>query len=317
MSKFAYIVATNTKYLPGLNALLNSLDYVKNTIPIHILGYNLPEKYVEAVNNAGFEYPIIWEKIEQKEVDWLGEAEVLMRKRYSIPEIAGYDVVCILDADMFITQELTRYFITAETGVIFGCGLEQKRRYDTDNHQYPAGSGNYVIPKDRWAKRDLCCSPLFVGKRWFPTLTKTWKMVNDHPYGKGRYLAPEMDALNTQLIADGAEPWTIPMNQPCWTGLHETLMKAHTRAIEMHGQLFTEDGQEVNVVHGQFWNVTWRGWQINGQMGMIEREFDNSPRYKQISTGSFELICRWYRKFACDGKVNINDFLDHEVMETR
>ena len=309
MSKYAWIVASNTRYLPGLNALLNSLDSVGNRIPVHILGYNLPDEYIQAVNNAGFSFPVLWDPIQQSEVDWLGEAEVLMRKRYATPLYAGYDTVCILDADMFVCQELTRYFKMADSGCILGCGMEQKRRYDTENHQYPYGSGKYIIPQDYWCKRDLCCSPMFVSKMWFPTLKKTWDMVNDHPHGGERYRAPEMDAVNSCLVADGAEDWIVPMNQPCWTGLHETLMKAHTRAVDIHGMLFTEDGQEVNVVHGQFWNKTWRGWQVDGQMGMIKREFDDSPRYKQISLASFEHVCNWYKKFACGGKININDFL--------
>lgn len=309
MSKFSYIVASNTKYLPGLNALINSLDQLDNKIKLHVLGYNLPETYITAVNDAKLGFEVEFEAITQAEVDWLGEAEVLMRKRYMTPSQNDYDAVCILDADMFICQELTRYFIAANTGLILGCGMEQKRRYNVDNHQYPAGSGNYIIPQDYWAKRDLCCSPFFVGRRWYPTLKRTWDMVNDHAHGEGRFLAPEMDSLNITLIAEGAEEWIIPMNQPCWTGLHETLMKAHTRAIDMHGQIFTEDGQEVNIVHGQFWNRTWRGWQIDGQMGMIEREFDNSARYKSISQGSFEFICKKFKEFTCDGKISINDFL--------
>lgn len=314
MAKFAYIVASNSRYIPGLNALINSLDVVGNKHDLHVLGYNLPQQYIDAVNAAGLSYKVVWHAIEQKEVDWLGEAEVLMRKRYYLPYYLSFfpdapDTVCILDADMFITQELTRYFIMANTGVILGCGLEQKRRYNETNHQYPAGSGTYLIPPEHWSQRDLCCSPLFIGKAWFEVFKKTWDMVNDHPHGQGRFLAPEMDALNIRLIEAGAHDWIVPMNQPCWTGLHESLMKAHTRAVDIHGMLFTEDGQEVNVVHGQFWNVTWRGWQVDGQMGMIEREFDNSQRYKQISLGSFEFVCRWYKKMACEHKVNVNDFL--------
>ena len=309
MAKYAWIVASNAKYIPGLNALINSLDSVGNKHDLHINGYKIPKKYIDAVNNAGFGYKIIWHEITQAEVDWLGEAEVLMRKRYFTPTEIDADVVCIMDADMFVCQNLDRYFTMASTGIILGCGLEQKRRYNETNHQYPAGSGIYLIPPEHWSQRDLCCSPLFISKKWFPVLKKTWDMVNNHPHGGERFRAPEMDALNICLIEAGAHEWTVPMNQPCWTGLHESLMKAHTRAVDIHGMLFTEDGQEVNVVHGQFWNVTWRKWQIEGQMGMIEREFDNSQRYKSISQGSFEFVCRWYKKFACEHKVNVNDFL--------
>lgn len=310
MSKFAYIVASNKRYLPGLNALLNSLDYVGNTQDVLVLGYELPEEFMNAVDNA-FTFRVVWGyDIPQSEVNFLGEAEVLMRKRYQMPFILQeiYEAVCILDADMFFAHNVEVYLeIAAKTGYVLGCVLEQKRRYGDKNHQVPPGSGTYLIDPDFWNARDLCCAPLFVGRPWYPALKKSWDLVNV-PF-ETRFKAPDMDGLNICLIEAGSFEKTIPLSQHIWTGLHESFMKAHTRAVDCHGQLFTEDGEEINVVHGQWWNKTWRGWQIDNQIAMIGREFDDSESYKNRARGSFEHVLNWYKKMAVEHKININDYI--------
>jgi hypothetical protein len=309
-SPYSYIVASNAKYLPGLNALINSLDTVGNEQDLIVLSYCLPVSYIRAVRDARLSYHIEFVEVSRAEVDWLGEAEVLMRKRYAIPSEVAYGAYCILDADMFFCHNVDQYFMIAErTGLILGCGLEQKRRYGDEHHQYPSGSGHYLIDPKFRNSRDLCCAPLFVGRPWTSVLRQIWDMVNNHAALGGRLRGSEMDALNIVLLAAGSFERTISLSQQIWTGLHESLMKAHTRAVEIEGEAFTEDGQEINVVHGQYWNMNWRRWQLEAQMAMINREFDGSPRYCLLSNESFELLCRWYRRMSCGHKININDFV--------
>jgi hypothetical protein len=306
--KTAYIVAANNRYLPGLNAVLNSLDMVGNKDEVYCLVWNIPQEYLDRASKV-FDFPIVWEKLTADEIQKYGEGEVLMRKRYLIPALMQYDAVCILDADMFFCHNTDRYMeIAAKTDLVLGCTLEQKRRYAEANHEVPPGSGNYLIPKDFWNGRDLCCAPLFCGPRWYPALKRTWDIFAVDEREK-RFRAPDMDALNICLIEAGAYDHIIPLSQHTWTGLHECLMKAHTRAIDLHGRPFTEDGEEINIIHGQYWNATWRGWQIENQLGMVRREFDASPGYLSRSKGSFETILRWYEERSVHHKININDFL--------
>lgn len=307
MSRYAYVVASNCRYLPGVIAILNSLEASGNKHDVILLGYNLPEKLDEDIERLSFQVNHI--DLAEDMIRKFGEAEVLMRYRYAIPYLLSaecncYDAFCILDADMLILYDLTRYFRAVDgTGLIIGCTLEQKRRYAEANHEVPPESGNYLIPKDFWNGRDLCCAPLFIGPKWYPALKKTWDIfAQEDP--KNRFRAPDMDALNMCLIEAGAYEHIIPDSQHIWTGLHECLMKAHTRAIEMHDKPFTEDGEEINVIHGQYWNKKWRGWQTENQIGMIKREFNNSDSYRNRSLGSFELVCRWWEKFLKGPVIN-------------
>lgn len=308
MSKYAFIVAANSRYLPGLNAILNSLEVAKNTHDVVVLPYKITERYIDRVDRSPFGFKVHWLPIEEEEVLWLGEGEVLMRKRYEMPSILGYDAVCILDADMMIFRDVSSFFkIAAETEIILGCGLEQKRYYGLKNHQYPAGSGRYLFDPEHWNDRDLACAPLFAGPRWYEALRKSYRICADHPHEE-RFKAPDMDALNICLLAAGSYDHTVCLSQRNWTGLHETFMKAHSRIVDMHGKPFTEDGEEIYIAHGQFWNKTWRGWQIENQLAMVDREFDKSESYKSRSRGSWEHLIRLYQYYAEKCTINIEDF---------
>lgn len=312
MSRYAFVVASNGRYLPGIIGILNSLAKNGNKHDVILLGYKLPEKLDEDIEKLPFKVNHI--DLSEEWIRKYGEAEVLMRYRYMIPyqlaaECNCYDAFCILDADMLVLQDMTRYFRMVDgTGLILGCTLEQKRRYAEENHEVPPGSGNYLIPKDFWNGRDLCCAPLFLGPMWYEALKKTWEIFAVEDPEK-RFRAPDMDALNICLIEAGAYDHIIPGSQHVWTGLHEVFMKAHTRIIDQHGVPFTEDGEEINIIHGQYWNKKWRGWQIDNQHGMIKREFDNSKSYHSRSDGSFEYLLRLWEGYLKGPVINGEEYL--------
>jgi lipopolysaccharide biosynthesis glycosyltransferase len=211
MARYAYVVAANARYLPGLIGVLNSLDAVNtrgnkhpNNIEVIVLGYKLPQGFIDRLDDYNFQ--IIYMPVTDQECEKFGEGEILMRKRYTIPKLLGaqYDSYCILDADMLIMNDLERYFeIAAKTDLVLGCTLEQKRRYDDPNHQFPVGSGKYIIDVEFWNGRDLCCAPLFVGKRWYPALQRSWDIFAQEERNQ-RFKAPDMDALNICLLAAGS-----------------------------------------------------------------------------------------------------------------
>ena len=324
MTDYAYIVPSNTKYLPGVTALLNSLERFGNKNDVIFDAYGIDPGYIAKLKDYSFE--IIVKEVTQAEVDYLGEAEVLMRKRYQTAgEATQYKAVCVLDADFFILADPICYFRAAEAGLVVGVTLEQKRYYADPNHKV---DGEFLYDPENWNDRDLCCAPLFISpKVWGEALKESYNIVNRN-FGKfekmqhdeGRFKGPDMDGLNICLFKNGSYEHTLCLSQHTWTGMHESLMKIFTRAVVKHDRLFTEDGEEIFMIHGQWWNFTWRGWQIDGQMGMIEREMDKSPRAKNIAQQSFELVCVWWKDIATGGPINIEDHLPEgvtDVMEIR
>jgi len=119
--RHAFIVSACKKYVPELCALLNSLEMIGNKHDVFVIGYELPDEFVEQfayakinsftegsssslpqeINKLGFKvfyYPIP----EAEAREYGGESEILCRKRYWYAGEWGkdYDSVCLLDADM-------------------------------------------------------------------------------------------------------------------------------------------------------------------------------------------------------------------------
>ncbi len=324
MAKYALIIDSNRRYTPGLNALLNSLDRIGNEHDVWVCSYRLPTGYKEAIDAAGFTYRVEWREAPDQLILKWGEGDVMMRYRYSMPSkmcrygcsprrdrdemVCEYDAVCVLDADMWVEEDLTPWLdIAAQTDYVFGCGHEQHRKYDDPNHSYPNGQG-WIIETDHMWFNDLCSVPLIAGKRWYPSLLKSWEMYAQDQ--STRIRSNDMDALNIALISDGAHPSMMPLPQQLWTGLHECMLKAHTRARMHEGRVCTEDGQRIKLVHGQYWNLTWRGDQVGNQSRMIDREFNGSASYHSRSEASMQFLVDRFMHHSVRHKVNIEDFME-------
>lgn len=310
MTKYAFIVSSNTRYLENLNGLLNSLDYVGNKHDVHIVSWDLPKSYLDKLNQLSFE-TIVHEVSKDPEVTQdpdgkeLGEGEVLMRYRYELAsQLKDYDAVCVLDADTLMARDVSIWFeIAARAKVIIGCALEQKRWYGEIENQKV--DGKHVIEKI-WNDKDICCSPMFFSPKDFgDAFHYSWQIIADYSYEK-RYKAPDMDGLNMAIIKFGHKDRVIALAEATWSGLHETLMKPFSRVCEMHDELWTINGEEIWLIHGQFNNETWRGWQMGGQYGCIKRELDDSPRCKQIAKQCMETLVGYFNKMNENHKIKID-----------
>jgi hypothetical protein len=293
-SKYAYVVASNTRYLTPLNVLLNSLEKVGNIQDVHLISWDLPKDYLEKLNQLSYKV-IVHEIAQDPKMQELGEGECLMRYRYQIASEIDYEAVCVLDADTMICRNLDLWFEIAEKAdVIIGCGLEQKRWYGEpeDHHKV---NGEYPIPRT-WAEKDICCSPIFFNpKKFGDAFHWTWEIVADYDF-EHRFKGPDMDALNIAIIKFGYENRVIALAEATWSGLHETLLKPFSHISEMHDQLWTINGEEIWLIHGQYLNPIWRGWQIDGQIGCIDRELDGSFRNKQIAQQCLDFITKKFEE---------------------
>jgi hypothetical protein len=286
MVKYAYIVAANTRYLTPLTVLLNSLEKVGNVQDVHIVSWDLPKEFLEKERP----YKVIVHEVSQDpKMQEIGEGEVLMRYRYEIASQLNYEAVCVLDADTMICRNLDLWFeISARSDVIIGCGLEQKRWYGEPEEHHKV-NGEYPIDKT-WNDKDICCSPLFFNPKTFgDAFHYTWSIIADYDFDH-RFKAPDMDAINLALIKFGYTDRIIALAEATWSGLHETLLKPFSHICEMHDKLWTINGEEIWLIHGQYLNELWRQWQIDGQIGCIDRELDGSPRNKQIAQSCLDFI---------------------------
>jgi hypothetical protein len=295
MSNYAYVVSANERYLTNLNILLNSLEKVKNIQDVHIVSWDLPKDYLDKLSQLSYK-AVVHEISDIPEMIEISEGEALMRYRYEVAsQLTEYDSVCVLDADTMICRNLDIWHeISYKAEVIVGCILEQKRWYGEPEEHHKV-NGEYPIPRT-WAEKDICCSPIFFNpKKFGDAFHWTWSIIADYDF-EHRFKGPDMDSLNISLIKFGYTDRIIALAEATWSGLHETLLKPFSHISEMHDQLWTINGEEIWLIHGQYLNPIWRGWQIDGQIGCVNRELDGSPRNKQIAEQCLDFITKKFEE---------------------
>jgi len=304
-SKYAYIVAACTKYIPELTALLNSLDYVGNKFDVHVIGLNqdrkkegLPEMFISQFDKLSYRaihHPISSKEIEESR----GISEVTCRKRYWYAADIGkvYDAVCILDADLIFVRNPWQFFeIAHKTGFILGPCKEQNKVYDDEHHKV---NGEWIIPKGFWNDKDLCNCPVFIDTNvWGSALKRSWDIfINDG------YKAPDMDAMNMCFIEAGAHDKIIKLPGLQWLGTNEQHLKPYIRVVvRRDNKLWTENGIELFSYHGQYYKEKWRKCQLDNRhrcaASYLKTNLDNQ------ASGAMNVLYTYFKKML-DYKITI------------
>lgn len=296
-SQYAFIVSANTRYVPELCALLNSLDYINNRHDVHVIAFGLPESFVQQFNKLSFRV-IVHEHTPDDAVAAHGESEILCRKRFWYAATLGqaYDAVCVLDADMFFVRAVDHFFeIAAKTGLLIGAALEQKRVYGKEPHQEV--NGKQLLERPLWNPKDVCCAPLFADMRgmWGTLFADSWTIF--HECG---FKAPDMEAYNLLILDRKLSDRVLMICNSQLVGTNEKLLKPYMRVIEQ-GQdptpgcrLWTESGDPIYIVHGQFVKQRWRDQQILNRRHCIKGYLGGADHALQQAVGSLELLHRCF-----------------------
>jgi hypothetical protein len=157
--RYAIVTTADPRLLPGVNALLNSLDYYGNEVEFHLLYWDSEDgvfaKYCSAVR------PIFENLVAVNLQNWCDRRKVadywpnqkpvfylkFMRHIYPAYEMDTYDAVCIMDADMAVVNNLMPFFeICAEIGKILVPNNADIHSQDYDNYSETAFTGAYAPP---------------------------------------------------------------------------------------------------------------------------------------------------------------------------
>ena len=296
MSKYAYIVCADRKYLPEVVAELNSLDFVGNTNDVHFYGYKIPQSVIDQFELLN--YKVIFHEIMETEIIAAhGLSEVVCRKRYKFVNDLQqfYDAVCVLDADMVFVADPTNFFTIAEkTGFVLSASKEQNKVYDDPHHMY---KGEFLIEKGYYNFVDLCNCPLFVDpKIWGPCLEKSFNIFVDgfSNMDGTNFKAPDMDAMNICLLEAGSANKTIVLPGLAWLGTNEQMLKPYIRVTVNRGQFRTECGIPIFSYHGQFYHEKWRNCQLENRHGCAEGYLGYSEKTDNMARGALELLTKHF-----------------------
>ncbi len=306
-SRHAFLVMACKKYVPEVNALLNSLDFVGNTNDVYLYAYDFPEDYLKKISTADWTYHLHLRIIPEEEArSYGGESEIVCRKRYWYAAEIGkhYAAVCVLDADLVFTRDPWQFFEIAEkTGFILGAHKEQNKKYD-DPHHIPK-DGKPLWDPSFTNDKDLCNCPLFIdaGKYERP-LKRSWEIFTDG-YPDNNFKAPDMDAMNLCFLEAGLYHKIIKLSNHSWLGTNESLLKPYTRAVDKSGKLFTENGQEIFCFHGQYYKKRWRECQLGNRNHCAAGYLKATECSDNMAAGAMELLTSIFNRMCFGHKVSI------------
>lgn len=319
--KYAFVVSACKKYVPELTGLLNSLEAIGNNHDVFLIGYELPKDFTDQFSKLSFRVEH-YDIPEAEAREYGGESEILCRKRYwyagewgahwdpddGFDEV-GYDAICLLDADMLLVRPVDQFFeIAAKCGLILGVTLEQKTVYgtDEDGHDHQRVMGEHIVKEKTWNDKDMCCTPMFINpKRFEDQLKLSWEIFT-HGYPNTNFKAPDQQALNMILVAEKLTDRVVLLPNVQWVSSNEKLLKPYTRmSIQRDGKIWTESGEPVFIVHGQYWKLRWRRGQVMARHGCAEGYLGYSFNSDNMARGAMQGLYEFFMKIVTGGPIQI------------
>ena len=307
--KYCFVVSACSKYVPELCALLNSFDLIGNKHDVKLIGYQLPASFTSQFSKLGFQVDL-YDVPEAEARLYGGESEIVCRKRYWYAAEWGqaYDAVCVLDADMVMVRDVDQYFeIAARCGFIVGASLEQKRVYGHIDHHKVRGQ---QLIEPTWNPRDICCAPMFVDMKVYGDLFREcWQIFADG-FPETNFKAPDMESFNLLILHRKLTDKVLLVSNPQFVGTNEKLLKPYLRAIgQSHdpapgGKLWTETGDPIYVLHGQFYKKKWRKQQLLNRKGCADTYLGGSANCDRMSAGALEGLHEYFKK-CLDYKIQV------------
>lgn len=296
-SKNCMVTSACKKYLPELTALLNSKMAIGNHDDIFIIGYQLPKEFTEQFSKLDYR-TILYEVPESEAREFGGESEILCRKRFFYLGEWGkeYSSALLLDADVVFVRDISNFFEIAEkTNFILGVTLEQKTVYGRTEHQKVQGKHLVIPPK--WNAQDMCCTPVFINaKTYEKQLKKAWNIFAEG-WPNTNFRAPDQQALNQILVAEGLNDRVILLPNVCWCSCNEKLEKPYTRVTtQQDGLLWTESGEPIYIIHGRYYTKKWRRQQLRNRHHCAEGYLKATECSDAIAEGAMNCLYEFFKK---------------------
>lgn len=305
MNKYAFVVSACSRYTPELTALLNSLEAIGNKHDVFLIAYNLPSEFLEQIQDLS--YSVRVHTVTETEArEFGGEGEILCRKRYWYAAEWGraYDAVCVLDADMVFVRPVDQFFdIAAKCGFIVGAGLEQNRVYG--NHPHHKIRGHHLLDPPQWNPKDICCAPMFMDMRQYEGLFKDSWLIFTDGYPDTNFKAPDMESYNILIMIEKLLDKVLLVSNYSFVGTNEKLLKPYTRVVKKQDDLlWTEGGEPIYIVHGQFYKARWRGTQIANRHQCGANYLGHADNSDMLAQGAMNCLYEHFTKML-DYKIKI------------
>ena len=260
MPKYAVVISADARFLPGVNGQLNAMQYYgMDDIEFHLI-HNFPDSngYIEKAKKVfPFLHTTSVDDFMNESGRWVKAGEEkytrslmkFVRWWYPADRLSDYDAICVLDADMMIVNDLTRYFdMIARSDMI---GLAK-------NDYSEAEWFNYDEKRAMQANPPIYCVPFFItgrrAKELFPMFPEYAQNAKKYSKHWPKETTGDMHPVNLTLLHTGMIKDLFPLPATQWVFVETTHVKlarreiAGKRYVGMHPR-----GDLINVFHRKYW----------------------------------------------------------------
>jgi len=269
MANYALVV-TDSGYTYGINALINGLKYYGNEVTFHHLYWkSKAASWSKSIQDSGeFDFRSI--DLEEllknpsypKVRDNMGGPGIckFYRYYYCALELAGYDAICIMDADMMVVNNIMPWFeVAARSGKILMPNNDMSPYENNWYDQNKIGGGS---------SPPLHNMPLFF-KPSSITESIFLSMLEMHE----KWQVSDMASLNHAIIEAGQMGNVLVLPNCLWLAATTTNIRLFYREIGGLKYLtLHKSGDKLNSVHRPWWNPKYCKKEIDGQKDERSRD---------------------------------------------
>jgi hypothetical protein len=278
-ARYAFVMGASNNYLEAIVALFNSMYEHNNYADIHFINWNIdPEFFKDYSEIIKGRFNINLYNSTSK-VQGIGTAIERYALAYRVADC--YEAICVLDADMFFTNDVTLFFEIASKGFIVtgsnGMMVDFDKAYQEYYNCY-LGADNIPYPKIHTSV------PIFVSEentKWFIEL---WESIRKDHFDDFLY-------LNMLGIKNDLTRKMLCLPPYYFTGIHHWIWKPETSIRVKGGSIVAGTEELVYSIHGKFWDEPWkrdqmetmRKYLIDNDMGNKCNSFVNNSMDLMVS----------------------------------
>jgi len=264
--RFAFVVGASDNYLPGITAMLNSMEYHGHTADVLLIPWRLPEDFLNTLHKYSFAVRLFPNDIEHQVL-----ATAIERFKVAYEQGPQYEAICLLDADMFLLESVDLFFeiaaagfiVTGSNGMIIDFGTSYQEQYGVE------------LDQPDWPyKKVHTTAPIFISPAdldWFDRLYNSRRIDSWDDFLYLNILGIKLEKHKRMLC----------MPPYAFTGIHHWHLKIETGLIRKGPNLVLAGTEEaVYMAHGKFWEENYRK-DLLGVMDKYLERWNMGARCKQ------------------------------------
>ncbi|MHA1329620.1 MAG: hypothetical protein ACTSR2_00950 [Candidatus Hodarchaeales archaeon] len=289
-SKYAIVLVGSTPYLPGVNGIVNALDYYGNNIDLHLIYDNdLPKDYEEKLKNSDLNYRLVLQPfstlVEQMIKEWPKfsprnkyHEHTYIRYWYLMKIKDEYKVTSCPDADSIIVNNITPWFEFVE-GTRYLLTAQHLFMW-SELEEYTKDKLLALLPI---FNHPLICDP----KIWFDVFKAMFER-------EAEFHESDMRCLNRVLLLKDRLKDVIPLLDCQWAGKY--VWEGRLIERQLKGKFYLlgfPNIFRVNIIHGKWWGKGFREAQLRGA----------APENREKMRQNLQLILKMYKRLNEEWKV--------------